>query len=97
VAAELLPGVSVSGPGPLLLAGLVFGLVNTFVKPVLLVLTLPVTVLTLGLFLLVLNGLMLLLVAWLVPGFGVGSFWQAVGAALLVSILGFVLNLIRRR
>ena len=46
---------------------------------------------------LALNGLILLLVAWLVPGFGVGSFWQAVGAALLVSVLGFALNLIRRR
>jgi len=97
VAAELLPGVSVSGPGPLLLAGLVFGLVNTYIKPVLVLLTLPVTILTLGFFLLVLNGLILLLVAWLVPGFRVGSFWQAVGAALLVSVLGFALNLIRRR
>ena len=97
VAAELLPGVSVSGLGPLLVAGLVFGLVNTFVKPALVFLTLPVTILTLGLFLLVLNALLLLLVAWAVPGFGIGSFGQAVGAALLVSVLGFVLNMIRRR
>ena len=78
-------------------SGLVFGLVNSFVKPVLVVLTLPVTILTLGFFLVVLNGLILLLVGWLVPGFGVGSFWQAVGAALLVSVLSFALNLIRRR
>ncbi|MBK8017920.1 MAG: phage holin family protein [Betaproteobacteria bacterium] len=97
VASRLLDGIAIDGPQALLLAGLAFGLVNTFVKPFLFILTLPITVLTLGLFVLVLNALILFLVAWLVPGFTVGTFWQAVGAALLISVLSFLLNLLTGR
>jgi putative membrane protein len=61
---------------------------------VLVVLTLPVTVLTLGLFLLVINALILLLVAWVVPGFHVAGFWQAVLVALFISVFSFILNLL---
>jgi putative membrane protein len=76
----------------LLIAGLVFGLVNAIVRPILLVLTLPLTVVTLGLFVLVLNALMLLLVAWLVPGFHIAGFWTAVGSAILISFISYITN-----
>lgn len=97
MATQLLSGVSVDGPESLLLAGLVFGLVNTFLKPVLVVLTLPITLVSLGLFILVINTGILFFVAWLVPGFAVGTFWQAMGAALLISFLSIVLNGLVRR
>jgi putative membrane protein len=94
VASEVLDSVNVDGPEALLLAALVFGIANTFLKPVLLLLTLPIAVLTLGLFVPVLNALILFFVAWVVPGFGVGTFWQTVGAALFISIFGIVVNLL---
>lgn len=97
IATQLLSGVAVDGPDSLLLGGLVFGIVNTFLKPVLVVLTLPITVVSLGFFILVLNAGILFFVAWLVPGLTVGTFWQAMGAALLISVLSFVLNLFIRR
>lgn len=93
VASQLIDGLVISGVESLLLAGLAFGLVNTFLKPFLFLLTLPITVLTLGLFVIVLNALILFIVAWLVPGFTIGTFGEAVLAGLLISLLGFVLNL----
>lgn len=96
VASRLLPGLAFSGPEALLLAGLAFGIVNAFVKPILFVLTLPITVVTLGLFVLVLNTLILFLVSWLVPGFTVGTFWQAFFAALFISFFSFLLNWLLR-
>jgi putative membrane protein len=92
----LLDSLAFDGPQSLLVGGLVFGLVNTFLKPLLLVLTLPIAVITLGLFLPVLNTGLLYLVAWLVPGFTVGTFWQTLGAALLVSLVTFALNVVLR-
>jgi len=93
VASVLFPGgISFHSPAALWISGLVLGLVNSFVKPILLVLTLPVTVLTLGLFILVLNGLMLMLVAWLVPGFFIPDLWAGVGIALFVSVFTFLVN-----
>ena len=89
-------GSRFSGPEALLLAGLAFGVVNTFLKPILFILTLPITFVTLGLFVLVLNTLILFLVAWLVPGFTVGTFWQAFFAALFISFFSFLLNLMLR-
>lgn len=97
IATRLLSGVAADGPESLLLAALVFGIVNTFLKPVLVILTLPITVVSLGFFILVLNAGILFFVAWLVPGFTVGTFWQAMGAAFLISVLSFVLNLLVRR
>ncbi|HEU4370918.1 MAG TPA: phage holin family protein [Methylomirabilota bacterium] len=74
------------------MAGLVLGLVNALVRPVLLVLTLPLTVLTLGLFLLVLNGLCLALTAWLVPGLDVDGLVPAGLGALVVSVVSWLLT-----
>jgi putative membrane protein len=65
------------------------GVVNAFVRPLAFILTLPLTVLTLGLFLLVLNAGMVALVAWIVPGFEISGFWTAVGVALVVSLVSW--------
>jgi putative membrane protein len=73
-------------------SAVVLALVNTFLRPIVLLLTLPINVLTLGLFTLIINGLMLLLVSALIPGFHLKGFWTAVGAALLISIVSFLLN-----
>ncbi|MBK8162297.1 MAG: phage holin family protein [Gammaproteobacteria bacterium] len=94
VAAELFASVHYEGLGALFIAGLLFGIAHAVIKPVLVILTLPVTVLTLGLFLLVINALILLLVAFVVPGFDVTGFWPAVGVALFISVLSLVLNML---
>jgi putative membrane protein len=88
--AHFVPGIRVGGFGSALLAALVFGVVNGLVRPVLVLLTLPATVLTLGLFLLVINALMLMLTAALVPGFTVAG----LGSALLGSVLLTLFNLV---
>lgn len=89
VASELLTGMTFDAPSKLVLAAIVLGVVNAVVRPLAFILTLPLTVLTLGLFLLVLNAGMVALVAWLVPGFLLGGFWTAVGAALIVSVVSW--------
>jgi putative membrane protein len=85
-------GVKLTGAETLIAAAVLLAVVNTYVRPVLLVLTLPVTILTLGLFTLVINALMLRLVAWLLPAFHIAGFWTAFGAALMISILSAFLN-----
>ena len=92
VAAKVIPGIELDGVMAALVAGLVLGVVNGFVRPILLFLTLPLTLLTLGLFLFVLNGLCLWLTAALVKGFEIHGFWAAVFGALLVSLVSWVLN-----
>lgn len=93
VAATLIPGVVVEGTGALLLAALVIGLVNAVIRPILVFLTLPITVLTLGLFYFVLNGLLLYLAAALTPGFELAGLVSAILGALVVSIVATVLHL----
>jgi putative membrane protein len=83
----VLPGVVVADELSAFIAAIVLGLVNAVIKPILVVLTLPVTVLTLGLFLLVLNGLLFWAVGSILPGFHVDGFWWGVGGALLYSLL----------
>jgi putative membrane protein len=90
--AAIVPQIEVSGALAALGAGLVLGLVNAIVRPVLVVLTFPVTLLTLGLFLLVLNAFCLWLTSWLVEGFHVGGFWPALLGAVLVSIVSWGLT-----
>jgi putative membrane protein len=92
VAASILPGIEVDGLLAAVAAGLLLGLVNAIVRPIMLVLTLPITLLTLGLFLLVLNGLCLWLVAGLIEGFEVYGFWSAVFGALIVSIVSWIVT-----
>jgi putative membrane protein len=88
----LLNSVQVDSFGAALIAALILGFVNAIVRPVLVVLTLPVTFLTLGLFIFVINGLMFWVVAQLVSGFHVGGFWSAVFGALLYSIVSWALS-----
>ena len=88
----LMSSVTVDSFGTALLAALVLGLINVLIRPVLVLLTLPVTVLTLGLFIFVLNGLMFWLVSNLIPGFHVTGFWSAVGGALLYSVISWTLS-----
>ena len=92
VASYLFKGLRFDGTGSLVVAALVLGFANALVKPLLIVLTFPLTLLTLGLFLLVINALMLLLVAKLVEGFKVDGFWTAVWASLFISVLSLVLG-----
>ena len=90
--AYLYPGVQVQDWKAAAIAALVLGLVNTLVKPILVLLTLPVTILTLGLFLLVINALLFWGVAQLIEGFHVNGFWAAMLGALLYSVIGWLLS-----
>lgn len=90
LATYLLPGIRVDSPGTLLLAGILLGVVNAVVRPIAVILTLPLTVLTLGLFLLVVNGLMLALVALVLPGFHIATLGNAILGALIVSVTGWI-------
>jgi putative membrane protein len=92
LAASIVPGISVDGVVPALVGGLLLGLVNAVVRPVLIILTLPITLITLGLFLLVLNGFCFWLVASIVKGFYVAGFWSAFVGALIVSIVSWTMT-----
>jgi putative membrane protein len=83
-------GIRIDTPTTLVLAGILLGVVNAFVRPIAIVLTLPFTVLTIGFFLLVVNAAMLGLVALLLPGFHIDGFWTAFLAALIVSVTGWI-------
>jgi putative membrane protein len=90
--AYLMPGVIVSSFGAALVAALVLGLVNAVLRPLLVLLTLPVTVLTLGLFIFVINGLLFWLVGTWLEGFAVTGFWSAVFGAILFSLVSWALS-----
>ena len=91
VAAYLLPGVTVTFVGALVLA-VVLAIINLFIKPVITLLTLPLTILTLGLFSLVINALLILLAAAVVPGFAVAGFWWALLFGILVAVINSVFH-----
>jgi putative membrane protein len=86
----LLDGIAIAGFGYALIAALVLGAMNFIVRPILLLVTLPITILTLGLFLFVVNALVLLLAAALVPGFTIDGLWTAILAALLLALFNYV-------
>ncbi|MHB1401362.1 MAG: phage holin family protein [Thiobacillus sp.] len=88
----LLPSIQVLGFGAALIAALVLGFINTLVRPVLALLTLPITVLTLGIFYLVLNGFLFWLASALLPGFHVEGFWAAVFGAILYGVIAWALS-----
>jgi putative membrane protein len=90
LATAWVPGVSIDSPSTLILAGLLLGIANSIVRPIAIVLTLPMTIVTLGLFLLVINAGMVGLVAWILPGMRVSGFWAAFWAALIVSLVSTV-------
>ncbi|MBW8306266.1 MAG: phage holin family protein [Thiobacillus sp.] len=88
----LLPSIEVSGFGTALIAALVLGFINTLVRPVLAILTLPITVLTLGIFYLVLNGLLFWLASALLPGFQVHGLVSAMVGAILYGVIAWALS-----
>ena len=94
VAAHVFKGLRFDGGGALLVAALLLGLANAVVRPLLVVLTLPLTLLSFGLFLLVINALVLMLVARLVRGFHLDGFWTAFWASIFMSLLSLVLGLV---
>jgi putative membrane protein len=91
IAAYLVPGTSVTFPGALI-AAVVLGALNLFIRPILFVLTLPITILTLGFFSLVINAFLVLLAASFVPGFGVAGFWTAFFFALVLSVVNWLFH-----
>ena len=91
-AAQVVPGIQVKSLGTLLFSALVLGLVNAVVRPVLVILTLPITIVTLGLFYLIVNGVAFALAAALVPGFTVTSLGSAVIGALVVGLVSWILG-----
>ncbi|HAT72284.1 MAG TPA: hypothetical protein DCS63_05660 [Elusimicrobia bacterium] len=92
VTARLLPGVTLDGFMTALVVAVVLGAVNAVLRPVLIILTLPINVLSLGLFTFVIIGGLVQLVSWLVPGFQVASFWWALVFALVLWLIGAVLS-----
>jgi putative membrane protein len=86
VAETIVPGVYIDGWGNLVVAALLLGIVNAVIRPIILILTLPLTVLTLGLFILVVNGISVALVAWLMPGFTLSGLWAAILASIVVGL-----------
>lgn len=92
VTAYLLPGVHVLGPQTYLILAIVLAVINTFLKPVITLLTLPLNIITLGLFSVVINALLILLAAKIVPGFSVDSFLWAILFGLVLGLVSFVLK-----
>ena len=90
--AYIVPAIQVSSFGAALIAALLLGLINSVVRPLLLLLTLPVTLLTLGLFIFVINGLMFWLAGSLIEGFSVSGFWPAVAGSLVYSVVSWALT-----
>src|SRR3990170_4933106 len=97
ISANVVPGVAVTSWSALAIAALVLGLVNAIIRPLLLILTLPITVLTLGLFYLVVNGAAFAMAAALVPGFQLSGWKAAILGALLTSVVSWFLGILVRR
>ncbi|RJP23887.1 MAG: phage holin family protein [Candidatus Abyssobacteria bacterium SURF_5] len=91
--AWLFPGIEIAGILALLFAGIVFGLLNSFVRPLLILITLPISIVTIGLFVFVINGFLFWLTARVVIGFSVSSIWTAIGGAFIYSISSLVVSL----
>jgi putative membrane protein len=92
VAVSLIPGIEASSTRAILIAAVIIGLVNATLKPIAVLLTLPITLVTLGLFYLVVNGTMFYLVAALTPGLELAGFGSAVVGAIVISIVGTLLS-----
>lgn len=92
VSAYLLPGVAVLSFFAAFVTALVLGIINAFIKPILVILTLPLNVLTLGLFTFIINALLIMLTGIIVPGFEVANFWWALLFGLILSLVNFILH-----
>lgn len=92
ITAYLIPGITVNGFFSALLVALFLGIVNTLVRPFLILITLPITILTLGLFAFVINAVLVLLASKVIHGFGVKGFWTAMLFSIVLSIIQYILN-----
>jgi putative membrane protein len=90
LATKIFSGLQFDSPGVLIAAALLLGLVNAVIRPIAIILTFPLTLVTLGLFLLVVNAAMMGLVAWMLDGFSISGFWTAIGASVVVGITSWV-------
>jgi len=93
IAVLIVKGVSVSGILPLIIASLTIGFLNAVLKPVMLIMTLPLNILTMGAFTFIINTIMILIASQIVRGFDVSGFWAAFVASLFMSFVNFILNL----
>lgn len=96
ITAYVLPGVYVDGLFAALVLAVILGVINTFIRPVLVVLTLPLSIVTLGLFVLVINALLVMLASYIVPGFAVAGFWYAFLFGIVLAIVSYVLQIFER-
>jgi putative membrane protein len=92
VVAEYVPGITVDGFYPALVAAIILGLLNLFVRPILLILTFPITIVTLGLFIVVINASLFWFAATFIDGFAVATFWHALLGSLIVSVVSTLAN-----
>ena len=90
IAAYLIPGIQVDGFMTAIIVAIALAILNAFIKPILTILTIPITLFTLGVFLLVINAAMVSLAGWRVSGFDVDGFWSALFFAIIVSIVSFI-------
>lgn len=90
--AWLIPGISVTGIGSALIAIVIIGLINAVLKPLVYLITLPINILTLGLFSLIINAFLFMLAGWLTPGFTVEGFWSALLGSHILSVLSIPIN-----
>lgn len=91
-AEKIIPGIHCNSAGALLGASLLLGIVNAFVRPILLLLSIPFIIVTMGFFILVVNALMLMLVAQIVPSFSVDGFWNAFFGSIVISLVSWILS-----
>ena len=96
ITAYVLPGVHVSGLLAAFVLAVVLGAINLILRPILIFLTLPITILTLGLFVLVINGLLIMLASYIVPGFAVDNFWWALLFGVVLAIVNWVLQVFEK-
>jgi putative membrane protein len=92
VVTAIFKGIRFDNNQAMIAAAVVLALVNTWLRPLVVILTLPINILTLGLFTFVINALMLELVSWLIPAFHIDTFWTAIGGAIVITIVSFLLN-----
>ncbi|MFM7440970.1 MAG: phage holin family protein, partial [Snowella sp.] len=92
VTAQLVPGIEIENFWVAVVAAIIMGLINAIVKPILIFFTLPLTILTFGLFLFVVNAISFSLVAYFTPGFSVNSFWDALFGSIVLSVIVWILN-----
>jgi putative membrane protein len=92
ITAYILPGVTVSGFGSAIIVAIVLGIINTILRPILIILTLPISIISLGLFVFVINAILVLLASSIIPGFDVVSFWSAMLFGIVLAIVGAILH-----